>query len=80
MPMIDLPYISNYIDTIAGGPHAAIAFTYAAHLVLHPITFYVHKVAKIRQSVVSLLSRAPETTVIIKSGNTAGIKVRPVHD
>ncbi|RXN12470.1 NXPE family member 3-like protein [Labeo rohita] len=78
MPMIDLPYISNYIDTIAGGRHAAIAFTYAAHLVLHPITFYVHKVAKIRQSVVSLLSRAPETTVIIKSGNTAGIKLDTV--
>ncbi|RXN36649.1 NXPE family member 3-like protein [Labeo rohita] len=74
MPIIDLPYISNYIDTIAGGRHAAIAITYAAHLVFHPITFYVHEVAKIRESVVSLLSRAPETTIIIKSGNTAGLK------
>ncbi|KAL0153680.1 hypothetical protein M9458_051045, partial [Cirrhinus mrigala] len=74
MPIIDLPYISNYIDTIAGGPHAVIVITYAAHLVFHPITFYVHEVAKIRQSVVSLLSRAPDTTVIIKSGNTAGLK------
>ncbi|XP_073698616.1 NXPE family member 3-like [Garra rufa] len=70
----DLHYISNDIDEIAGGPHAVIAFTYCAHLVFQPITFYIHEVAKIRQSVVALLSRAPDTTVVIKSGNTAGVK------
>ncbi|XP_056105771.1 NXPE family member 3-like [Rhinichthys klamathensis goyatoka] len=70
----DLHYISNDIDEIAGGPHAVVVFTIFAHRVFHPITFYVHEVAKIRQSVVALLSRAPETTVIIKSGNTAGLK------
>ncbi|XP_043083000.1 NXPE family member 3-like [Puntigrus tetrazona] len=74
MPMTDLHYIANDIDKIAGGPHVVVVFTLFAHLVFHPITFYVHKVAKIRQSVVALLSRAPETTVIIKSGNTAGLK------
>ncbi|XP_077100278.1 NXPE family member 3-like [Siphateles boraxobius] len=74
MLITDLHYISNDIDEIAGGPHAVVVFTIFAHLVFHPITFYVHKVAKIRQSVVALLSRAPETTVIIKSGNTAGLK------
>ncbi|KAL0153641.1 hypothetical protein M9458_051006 [Cirrhinus mrigala] len=72
MPIIDLHYISNDIDEIAGGPHAVIVFTYCAHLVFHPITFYVFEVAKIRQSVVALLSRAPDSTVIIKSGNTTG--------
>ncbi|XP_016113747.1 NXPE family member 3-like [Sinocyclocheilus grahami] len=74
MPITDLHYISNDIDEIAGGPHAVVVFTFFAHLVFHPITFYVYEVAKIRQSVVALLSRAPETTVIIKSGNTAGQK------
>ncbi|XP_021325936.2 NXPE family member 3 isoform X1 [Danio rerio] len=74
MPITDLHYISNDIDGIAGGSHAVIVFTLFAHLVFHPLTFYVHEVAKIRQSVVSLLSRAPETLVIIKSGNTAGQK------
>ncbi|KAL1281358.1 hypothetical protein QQF64_000161 [Cirrhinus molitorella] len=74
MPIIDLHYISNAIDEIAGGSHAVIVFTYCAHLAFHPITFYVFQVAKIRQSVVALLSRAPDTTVIIKSGNTAGLK------
>uniref|UniRef100_A0A673FPD7 NXPE family member 3-like n=1 Tax=Sinocyclocheilus rhinocerous TaxID=307959 RepID=A0A673FPD7_9TELE len=70
MLITDLHYISNDIDEIAGGPHAVIVFTFFAHLVFHPITFYVYEVAKIQQSVVALLSRAPETTVIIKSGNT----------
>ncbi|KAL1281340.1 hypothetical protein QQF64_000143 [Cirrhinus molitorella] len=51
-----------------------VVFTYCAHLVFHPITYYVFQVAKIRQSVVALLSRAPDTTVVIKSGNTAGRK------
>uniref|UniRef100_A0A8C2C3N3 NXPE C-terminal domain-containing protein n=1 Tax=Cyprinus carpio TaxID=7962 RepID=A0A8C2C3N3_CYPCA len=67
MLITDLHYISNDIDEIAGGPHAVIVFTFFAHLVFHPITFYVYEVAKIRQSVVALLN-------IIKSGNTAGLK------
>ncbi|XP_051969550.1 NXPE family member 3-like isoform X2 [Xyrauchen texanus] len=74
MLITDLHYISNDIDEIAGGRHAVIVFTIFAHLVFHPLTFYVHEVAKIRQAVVALLSRAPDTTVIIKSGNTAGLK------
>ncbi len=78
MLITDLHYIGNDIDEIAGGPHAVVVFTIFAHLVFHPITFYVHEVAKIRQSVVALLSRAPQTTVIIKSGNTAGLKVHLV--
>ncbi|KAL1281353.1 hypothetical protein QQF64_000158 [Cirrhinus molitorella] len=74
MFIANLHYISNDIDEIAGGPHAVVVFTYCAHLVFQPITFYVFEVAKIRQSVVALLSRSPDTTVIIKSGNTAGPK------
>ncbi|XP_073687188.1 NXPE family member 3-like isoform X2 [Garra rufa] len=70
----DLHYIGNDIDNIAGGSHVVVVFTIFAHRVFHPLTFYVHEVAKIRQSVVALLRRAPETTVIIKSGNTAGLK------
>uniref|UniRef100_A0A671RHL3 NXPE family member 3-like n=1 Tax=Sinocyclocheilus anshuiensis TaxID=1608454 RepID=A0A671RHL3_9TELE len=78
MLITDLHYIANEIDEIAGGPHAVVVFTIFAHLVFHPITFYIHEVAKIRRSVVALLSRAPQTTVIIKSGNTAGVKVHLV--
>uniref|UniRef100_A0A8C2DTT2 NXPE C-terminal domain-containing protein n=1 Tax=Cyprinus carpio TaxID=7962 RepID=A0A8C2DTT2_CYPCA len=75
MLITNLHYINDDIDEIAGDSHAVVVFTFAAHRVFHPLTFYVHEVAKIRQSVVALLSRAPQTTVIIKSGNTAGRKV-----
>ncbi|XP_050954436.1 NXPE family member 3-like isoform X2 [Labeo rohita] len=74
MLITDLHYIGNDIDNIAGGPHVVVVFTIFAHRVFHPLTFYVHEVAKIRQSVVALLRRAPKTTVVIKSGNTAGLK------
>ncbi|XP_051543536.1 NXPE family member 3-like isoform X1 [Myxocyprinus asiaticus] len=74
MPAADLHYISNEIDYITGGRHTVVVFTIFAHLVFHPITFYVHKVAKIRQAVLALLKRAPTTTVIIKSGNTGFTK------
>lgn len=78
MLITNLHYINDDIDEIAGDSHAVVVFTFAAHRVFHPLTFYVHEVAKIRQSVVALLSRAPQTTVIIKSGNTAGRKVHLV--
>nr|XP_055038544.1 NXPE family member 3-like isoform X1 [Misgurnus anguillicaudatus] len=74
MLITDLHYISNDIDEIAGGAHAVIVITFFAHLVFHPLTFYIHEVAKIRQAVLALLSRAPATTVIIKSGNTGSLK------
>ncbi|XP_057179085.1 NXPE family member 3-like isoform X2 [Triplophysa rosa] len=70
----DLHHVSNDIDEIAGGSYGVIVFTFWAHLVFHPLTFYVHEVAKIRQAVLALLMRAPDTTVIIKSGNTGGLK------
>ncbi|XP_056594480.1 NXPE family member 3-like isoform X1 [Triplophysa dalaica] len=74
MPAADLHYISNEIDYITGGRHTVVVFTIAAHMAFHPLTFFVHKLGKIRQAVVRLLKRAPETTIIIKSGNT-GISV-----
>ncbi|XP_051970161.1 NXPE family member 3-like [Xyrauchen texanus] len=74
MPAADLHYISNEIDYITGGHHTVVVFTIFAHLVFHPITFYVHKVGTIRQAVIALLKRAPTTTVIIKSGNTGFTK------
>ncbi|XP_030623468.1 NXPE family member 3-like [Chanos chanos] len=74
MPVVDLHYISNQIDDLAGGPHTVIVFDIFAHLVFHPLTFYAHRVLKIRQAVLALLNRAPQTKVIIKSGNTGGSK------
>ncbi|KAI7790019.1 putative NXPE family member 3-like, partial [Triplophysa rosa] len=74
MPAADLHYLSNEIDYITGGRHTVVVFTTVAHLALHPLTFFIYKMANIRQAVVRLLKRAPETTVIIKSGNTGFTK------
>ncbi|XP_030623471.1 NXPE family member 3-like [Chanos chanos] len=70
MPAVDLHYISNQIDDLTGGPDTIIIFNIFAHLVFHPLTFYAHRVLKIRQAVLALLNRAPQTKVIIKSANT----------
>ncbi|XP_065151078.2 NXPE family member 3-like [Paramisgurnus dabryanus] len=70
MPAADVHYLSNEIDYITGGPHVVLVFTIFAHLDFHPMTFFINKVARVRQAVIELLKRAPQTTVIIKSGNT----------
>ncbi|XP_030623467.1 NXPE family member 3-like [Chanos chanos] len=74
MAVADLHYISNEIDGMAGGRDTIIVFDIFAHVVFHPLTFYAHRVSRIRQSVIALLKRAPETKVIIKSGNTRETK------
>ncbi|XP_058625633.1 NXPE family member 3-like isoform X2 [Onychostoma macrolepis] len=58
----------------ANGPLMAVELE--NNIIIHwrPHSVPVRFMAKIRQSVVALLSRAPETTVIIKSANTAGLK------
>lgn len=70
----DAHYISNEIDGLQGGPHMVIVINICAHVVFHPLNFYIHRVATIRQAVLSLLSRAPETTVVIRSANTGHAK------
>ncbi|XP_057185789.1 NXPE family member 3-like isoform X2 [Triplophysa rosa] len=70
MPASDLHYISTEMDYITGGRETVVVFTFSAHMTLHPLTLYIHRVAKIREAVLRLLKRSPETTVIIKSGNT----------
>ncbi|XP_036394090.1 NXPE family member 3-like [Megalops cyprinoides] len=70
-PMADLHYISNEIDDLAGGPRTVIVLNLWAHFTTFPLEFYARRVARIRQSVLALLKRAPETIVIIKSANTS---------
>ncbi|XP_035279834.1 NXPE family member 3-like [Anguilla anguilla] len=70
-PIADLHYISNEIDGIAGGPHKVIGFTIWAHFTSFPLKYYIRRVARIRQAVIALLKRAPDTIVAIKSANTS---------
>ena len=62
--------MSNEIDNLAGGLHTVIVFNIGVHFTNFPISYYAYRVARVRRAVVSLLRRAPETKVIIKSANT----------
>ncbi|XP_051780039.1 NXPE family member 3-like [Erpetoichthys calabaricus] len=66
----DLHYISNEIRNLGGGPNVVIVFNLCAHFTTFPVHHYIRRVASIRKSVVELLKRSPETTVIIKTANT----------
>ncbi|XP_035268586.1 NXPE family member 3-like [Anguilla anguilla] len=74
-PIANLHYISNEIDGIAGGPRKVIVFTIWAHFTSFPLKYYIRRVARIRQAVIALLKRAPDTIVVIKSANTGSKNV-----
>ncbi|XP_061117998.1 NXPE family member 3-like isoform X1 [Conger conger] len=74
-PFVDLHYISNEIDSIAGGSRKVIIFDIWAHFTTHPLEYYIRRVARIRQAVIALLKRAPDTIVAIKSANTGSKNV-----
>ncbi|XP_061108280.1 NXPE family member 3-like [Conger conger] len=69
-PFVDWHYISNAIDSIAGGSRKVIIFNIWVHFTTHPLEYYIRRVARIRQAVIALLKRAPDTIVAIKSANT----------
>ncbi|XP_063068053.1 NXPE family member 3-like [Engraulis encrasicolus] len=71
--MSSLQYIENLIDQLDGGPQTVLVFTMWAHYTSFPLSYFVHRVSLVRRAVTSLLRRAPQTKVIIKSANTASM-------
>uniref|UniRef100_A0A8B9KAP8 NXPE C-terminal domain-containing protein n=1 Tax=Astyanax mexicanus TaxID=7994 RepID=A0A8B9KAP8_ASTMX len=69
-PYADLHYISSEVDTLAGGQHSVVVFTIWAHFTTFPLIMYLRRLASIRQAILSLLQRAPESLVVIKTANT----------
>ncbi|KAJ8354734.1 hypothetical protein SKAU_G00223010 [Synaphobranchus kaupii] len=74
-PLANLHYISNEIDSMAGGSRKVFIFDIWAHFTSFPLEYYTRRVARIRQAVIALLKRAPDTIVIIKSANTGSKNV-----
>ncbi|KAJ8392963.1 hypothetical protein AAFF_G00071670 [Aldrovandia affinis] len=66
--------MSNEIDSLAGGARKVVIFNLWAHFTTYPLEYFARRVARIRQAVVALLKRAPETIVVIKSANTSSSK------
>ncbi|XP_062332974.1 NXPE family member 3-like isoform X1 [Osmerus eperlanus] len=69
-PLADLHYIASELEGLAGGKHCVVVFTIWAHFTTYPLGVYLHRLAIIRRAVSSLLRRAPDTLVLIKSANT----------
>ncbi|XP_063051974.1 NXPE family member 3-like [Engraulis encrasicolus] len=69
--MSSLQYIEKLIDEMDGGPQTVLVFTMWAHYTSFPLSYFVHRVSLVQRAVASLLRRAPQTKVIIKSANTA---------
>ncbi|KAM8966344.1 LOW QUALITY PROTEIN: NXPE family member 3-like [Pelodytes ibericus] len=67
----ELHYIANELDGIGGRrENLVIVINCMAHFIPFPVSVYVRRMQGIRNAVVRLLNRSPQTKVIIKSGNT----------
>ncbi|XP_065325539.1 NXPE family member 3-like [Pelmatolapia mariae] len=69
VPTIELHYIANELDNIVGGSNTVVVIGIWAHFGTFPIEFYIRRLQSIRRAVVQLLSRAPETLIVIRTGN-----------
>ncbi|XP_056425714.1 NXPE family member 3-like [Hyla sarda] len=66
----DIHYEASHLAGIGGGPKTVIILTLWAHFTTYPVRVYIERLERVRQAIMSLLFRSPETTVIIKSANT----------
>ncbi|XP_019215822.1 NXPE family member 3 isoform X1 [Oreochromis niloticus] len=69
VPSMELHYIANELDNVVGGSNTVVVFGIWAHFDTFPIGFYIRRLMSIRSAVVRLLSRAPGTVVVIRTGN-----------
>lgn len=69
VPSMELHYIANELDNVVGGSNTVVVFGIWAHFDNFPIGFYIRRLMSIRSAVVRLLSRAPGTVVVIRTGN-----------
>ncbi|XP_053199155.1 NXPE family member 3-like [Scomber japonicus] len=69
VPTIELHYIANEVDRLVGGANTIVVFGIWTHLSSFPTELYIRRLQNIRRAVVRLLDRAPDTLVIIRTGN-----------
>ncbi|XP_040202867.1 NXPE family member 3-like isoform X3 [Rana temporaria] len=66
----ELRYISSELDRLGNRKGMIIVITCWSHFLTYPVGVYIHRLHHIREAVVRLLERSPETTILIKSANT----------
>ncbi|KAM6979863.1 NXPE family member 3-like [Aplochiton taeniatus] len=65
----ELRYISNELDLLPGGSNTVVIIGVWAHFAVTPQEIYIRRLRQIRRALVLLLDRAPETVVVIRTGN-----------
>eukprot|EP00062_Callorhinchus_milii_P010990 gi/632956464/ref/XP_007893971.1/ PREDICTED: NXPE family member 3-like isoform X2 [Callorhinchus milii] len=72
----EMQYIANELDRMKGGNKTIIAITIWAHLSNYPVEVYIRRLQIIRKSILQLLSRNPDTQVVIKSANVREVEYK----
>ncbi|XP_029901678.1 NXPE family member 3-like [Myripristis murdjan] len=71
----DLRYIANELDSMAGGSNTVVVFSIWAHFGTYPVEVYMQRLQSIRRAVLQLLDRAPDTLVVIRTGNLKSLNL-----
>ncbi|KAM4711717.1 NXPE family member 3-like [Anableps anableps] len=69
IPVSQLHYIANELDHVVGGTNTVVVIGIWSHFSSFPVEVYIRRLLNIRKAVVQLLTRAPDTLVIIRTAN-----------
>ncbi|XP_036977172.1 NXPE family member 3-like [Acanthopagrus latus] len=69
VPISELRYMASELNGVTGGSNTVVIFCVWAHFGTFPMELYIRRLQTIRRAVVQLLDRAPDTLVIIRTGN-----------
>ncbi|XP_040271236.1 NXPE family member 3-like isoform X2 [Bufo bufo] len=66
----ELHYVATELDGLGARKGMVIVLTCWSHFLTYPLAFYVRRLKHIREAVIQLLERSPDTKILIKSANT----------
>lgn len=69
MSVRQLHYIANELDRVVGGSNTVVVIGIWSHFSSFPIEVYIRRLLNIRKAVGRLLTRDPETLVVVRTAN-----------
>ncbi|MEQ2302266.1 hypothetical protein AMECASPLE_004958 [Ameca splendens] len=76
LPVSQLHFVANELDSVVGGSNTVVVIGVWAHFSTFPVEVYVRRMLSIRRAVVRLLTRAPDTLVVIRTANPKRLTVQ----
>ncbi|XP_035985627.1 NXPE family member 3-like [Fundulus heteroclitus] len=76
LPVSELHFIANELDSVVGGSNTVVVIGIWAHFNTFPVEVYIRRLLSIRRAVERLLTRAPGTLVIIRTANPKRLTLR----